>query len=330
MQPKATASLQLTYEYILTGPAMAYKRPRCLLLTFDAFSTLFHPRRPVPELYSSVASSFGLPQAAVAPVRLQAAFKNAFKAQSKVYPNYGRDKVLRGEYEGPRQWWAGVLRATFAEALGKHDIELPGGMIDKLLDMFASQEGYSLYDDVRTFFDKLSGFKQEHPFFDSIVTGVISNSDDRVPAVLKSLGLSVGNTRADIDRSSTQLPGFEESVGQDFEIDASNKSDLNMIITSYEAGQEKPGRLIFDVAIRQAKSLLKDINSVSNYNAENVKWTCIHVGDDLAKDHQGAIDAGWHGILLDRETTYSRNPKGVTIIHSLEALLPEIQRYTSN
>ncbi|OKL61759.1 hypothetical protein UA08_02355 [Talaromyces atroroseus] len=309
---------------------MSHKRHRCLLLTFDAFATLFHPRRPVPELYSSVACAFGLPKAVVAPANLQAAFKNAYKAQSTVYPNYGRDKVLRGEYGGPTQWWADVLRATFAEALGKQDADLPGGMIDRLLGTFASQEGYSLYDDVRPCFDGLRDFKKENALFDSIVTGVISNSDDRVPAVLKSLGLSVGNTRADIDRSSTQLPGFEETVGQILGNDAPNKSDLNMVITSYEAGEEKPNRLIFDVAVRQAMRFLVHASSITKDDADNVEWTLIHVGDDLAKDHQGAIDAGWHGILLDRNMTLSESPKDVTIIHSLEALIPEIKRYKPN
>lgn len=322
---------------------MAIKPRRCLLLTFDAFSTLFHPRRPIPELYSSIAASFGLPTTAITPTRIQTAFKNAYKAQSKSYPNYGRDKVLRGEYGGPRQWWADVIRATFTEVLDKKETRttdlLPDGMIDTLLDTFASRAGYSLYDDAKPCFDRLRSYKrrqrekQQNPYFDYVVTGIISNSDDRVPAVLKSLGLAVGGTRADADRSSTQLPGFETSL--DLENIENKKNlgnsghipyfefDLNMIITSYEAGEEKPNRLIFDVAARQAERLLKlDVSET-----ENVEWTRVHVGDDLAKDCQGATSAGWRGILLDRDTAYSEIDKGVTVIQSLEGLLSDIERY---
>ncbi|KAJ5628584.1 hypothetical protein N7490_010812 [Penicillium lividum] len=34
--------------------------PRTLLLTFDAFDTLFHPRKPVPGQYASTAHEYGL------------------------------------------------------------------------------------------------------------------------------------------------------------------------------------------------------------------------------------------------------------------------------
>lgn len=306
---------------------MAHARHRCLLLTFDAFATLFHPRRPIPEVYTSVANAYGLSETPIAPATLQTAFKKTYKAESKAYPNYGREMVLRGEYGGPKQWWTGVIKSTFANALDKSDLKLPAGMVDRLIETFASQEGYSLYGDVRPFFDQLGEYKTRQSDFDCIVTGIISNSDDRVSTVLRSLGLSVGRTRADEDRSSTLLPGFEEAVSKDSDARGFYLDDLNMVITSYEAGQEKPNRLIYDVAARQVNRLLST-HKWTKTDLDNIDWTRIHVGDDFAKDYQGATDAGWQGILLDRDNTAS-DSLDVEIINSLETLLAKIRLYAA-
>ncbi|KAL3707093.1 hypothetical protein TMatcc_008106 [Talaromyces marneffei ATCC 18224] len=282
---------------------MAHARQRCLLITFDAFATLFHPLHPIPEIYASVANSYRLSGTPIAPAALQTAFKKAYKAESKAYPNYGREMVLRGEYGGPKQWWTGVIKSTFANALDKPDLQLPGGMVDR-------------------------EYKTQQPVFDCIVTGIISNSDDRVSTVLRSLGLSVGRARADEDRSSTLLPGFEEATTTNLEEEGFYSKDLNMVITSYEAGQEKPNRLIFDVAARQVNRLL-GAAKWTQYDLDNIDWTRIHVGDDFAKDYQGATDAGWHGILLDRDNTFT-DSSDVEVINSLEALLPKIQRHATS
>lgn len=307
---------------------MAHARQRCLLITFDAFATLFHPLHPIPEIYASVANSYRLSGTPIAPAALQTAFKKAYKAESKAYPNYGREMVLRGEYGGPKQWWTGVIKSTFANALDKPDLQLPGGMVDRLIEIYASKEGYALYEEVRPFFDQLREYKTQQPVFDCTVTGIISNSDDRVSTVLRSLGLSVGRARADEDRSSTLLPGFEEATTTNLEEEGFYSKDLNMVITSYEAGQEKPNRLIFDVAARQVNRLL-GAAKWTQYDLDNIDWTRIHVGDDFAKDYQGATDAGWHGILLDRDNTFT-DSSDVEVINSLEALLPKIQRHATS
>ncbi|KAL1993959.1 hypothetical protein VTN49DRAFT_2628 [Thermomyces lanuginosus] len=293
---------------------------RILLLTFDAYSTLFRPSRPVPELYASVAHSFGLPPSLVTPDRIQVAFKNAFKAESQAYPNYGRAKVLRGEYGGPRQWWSNVVARCFTEILhdGEHDaVPLPEGLIEALLDLFAGSEGYALYDDVRGFFSALRRYKQDGPF-QRVVTGVISNSDDRVPGVLKALGVTVGNVRADQERSSMLLPGFEElDVQSVAAAEQQGDHDVDLVITSYEAGEEKPHRLIFDVTAQQAAKLVEVPESAS--------WTKIHVGDDVEKDYRGALASGWNSILLNRDDHVGDVPADVKAIDSLDKLIPEIE-----
>lgn len=297
-------------------------RAKALLITFDAFSTLFHPRRPVPEIYASIAHSFGLPKSKVTDERLQAAFKTVFKAQSKAYPNYGREEVLRGRYGGPQQWWSDLIKMTFAKVLEDQTNDLPGGMVEKLLHVFASKEGYALYDDVQPFFTEFKKFKAKGAF-EHVVTGVISNSDDRVPAVLRSFGLLIGNVRADRDRSSMELPGFEQLGIEDGRNSMPKEKDIDMIITSYEAGEEKPNCLIYEVAARQAQQCV--FTSSSEFPGDSVEWTRIHVGDDAQKDYTGAIDAGWHGFLISREDTALDVPKNTKRIDSLQELMTEIE-----
>jgi putative hydrolase of the HAD superfamily len=181
---------------------------------------------------------------------------------------------------------------------------------------------------VEPLFQNLKEFKNGNAF-DGVIIGVISNSDDRVPAVLKSLGLSVGNVRADQGRSSMELPGFEERDAASSQQDQSKDNDIDMIITSYEAGEEKPHKLIFDVATRQAKrfAMNSGTTTASEIEAENVHWTQIHVGDDLEKDYQGAINAGWQSFMVTRDG--EKLPSDVKSINSLEELIPEMERYAA-
>lgn len=281
---------------------------RTLLLTLDAFGTLFHPRQPVPEQYATVAHEYGLSRTAITPEKIHSAFKEVFRVQARRYPNYGRADVLRGLYGGPRQWWAEVIRNTFARTLAadrkQEDIQLPPGLVETLLDRFAGDEGYALYDDVAPFFARMREVKRSstRPFV-RVVLVVISNSDDRIVPVLKAFGLCVGDLRADQDRSSMAMPGFEERC------DLSSKSsvnpgevesghDLDLVITSYEAGAEKPNRLIFDVAKRQAQFLAMPHTNYPGPNSDD--WVCVHVGDDYEKDYRAALDAGWESYLLPR------------------------------
>ncbi|KAA8647172.1 hypothetical protein EYZ11_003866 [Aspergillus tanneri] len=446
--------------------------PRTLLITLDAFGTLFHPREPIAEQYASAAVAFGLPHSLMTPGRLQPAFKAVFKAQSQSHPNYGREQVLRGEYGGPRQWWEEIIRGSLkwamnndsdrntgmqtqtpsgqdgkrilqqwemqrtlleqqnerrlallrekreeaqrnvkraminysngdsgiqtqtqthggqnGETLQEIDMQLmlleqqnkrrmdilscqspisgqqqtlppdtdtdassndsredtqkmaktkdclwpspsagdamaqghvmpdiPDALVQHLLHRFSSREGYSLFHDVEQFFTLLGRLKEERGgYFDRIVVGVVSNSDDRVPAVLESLGLKVGKYRAD---EGMGLPGFEER-GEDRESsngesESEGMNDIDLVVTSYEAGEEKPGRRIFDIARRLAEQIL-------GHDGPS-EWTLVHVGDDLRKDYHAAVDAGWTGYFLPRKNT-SQDLEGVKVIHSLVELI---------
>ncbi|KAJ6101774.1 hypothetical protein N7486_004201 [Penicillium sp. IBT 16267x] len=232
-----------------TSTSTSTSTPRTLLLTLDAFDTLFHSREPVPNQYASTAHEFGLSRTAITPQKLKAAFKTTFREQIARYPNYGRADVLRGRYGGPKQWWEEVIRGSFARTLSGTELrdcedlardardnssttatELPAGFVEALIDLFAGAEGYTLYEDVAPFFARMRELKAapRHGRFDQVIVGVVSNSDDRVPAVLKALGLRVGDLRADQDLSSGELPGFEERKVRDVDSGQSTRSDVDL------------------------------------------------------------------------------------------------------
>ena len=322
-----TTTYTTTYNYHHHSITVLYTMPRSLLLTIDAFGTLFHPRLPVPDQYASTAHAFGLSPSLLTSESLQPAFKAVFKAHAKQYPNYGRELALRGCYSGPRQWWEEVIRGSFARALDNNG-DLPEGLVQRLLDRFASREGYALYDDAGEFFARMREVKsrlamqQRFGPFERVVVGVLSNSDDRVPGVLKSLGLRVGDTRADQGVSSMRLAGFEErsSSSTPSSEEGGHANDLDLIITSYEAGEEKPNPAIFEVAKRQAMRLCDDGGDVSN-------WACVHVGDDYNKDYRAAIDAGWEGYYLPREGDSQVQQQDAKTIHSLSDLFDILEGY---
>lgn len=210
---------------------------------------------------------------------------------------------------------------------GNVDTKLPDGMIEVLVNRFAGAAGYTLYEDVAPFFARMRAIRcprNTQRSFDRVLLGVVSNSDDRVPAVLKALGLRVGDLRADQDLSSMELPGFEERRGPQNQChsQASSKggsdhtdTDLDLIITSYEAGEEKPNRLIFDVARRQAQLLAREETHTHGSTPVGVddpdEWVCVHVGDDYEKDYLAAMDAGWRSYLLSRGE--EQEPRAETI-----------------
>lgn len=221
-----------------------------------------------------------------------------------------------------------MIRGSFARALNNNG-DLPEGLVQRLLDRFASREGYTLYDDAEEFLARMREVKsrlamqQRFGPFERVVVGVLSNSDDRVPGVLKSLGLRVGDTRADQGVSSMRLAGFgERSSTTPSSEEGGQVNDLDLIITSYEAGEEKPNPAIFDVAKRQAMRLCD-----GNGEGDASNWACVHVGDDYSKDYRAAIDAGWEGYYLPRGDDSQVQQQDVKTIHSLTELFDILEAY---
>ncbi|KAI7847042.1 HAD-like domain-containing protein [Circinella umbellata] len=110
----------------------------------------------------------------------------------------------------PRHWWEELVYDTFIEAgVSKKELDPKfEKLFDSLYMRFTSDRGYSVFPDAVDCLKEL----QKH----NIYTGVISNSDERLTQVLKSL----------------RLTGY-----------------LHFVLPSYRAGYEKPDKEIFDRAL---------------------------------------------------------------------------------
>ncbi|OJD14856.1 hypothetical protein AJ78_04832 [Emergomyces pasteurianus Ep9510] len=297
--------------------------PRTLLLTLDAFHTLFHPRLPVPIQYAQVAQSLhfpphfsrnNLPTADLA-AKISIAFRAAYKDESARRPNFGRKVTGFG---GPREWWANVIRGCFkrvvagdvgdADEVGEVEV-VPEELVQRLLTRFESREGYLLYPDVEEFVARMRRWREKErrtrlgseangvvrlPGFERVVIGVISNSDDRIASILTSLGVRVGPLGWTTAAAAAPVPSDEAGPSG-----SSPLADIDFIVTSYEAGEEKPHRKIFDFAKERAKECLEMDASLTWM--KDTEWSYLHIGDHYDNDYEGAINAGWDSFLLPRD-----------------------------
>ncbi|KAL1609962.1 hypothetical protein SLS60_001627 [Paraconiothyrium brasiliense] len=261
---------------------------RNLLLCFDAFDTLYKPNVAVPAAYAFAAQRAGIDCVAdgtsAKPVEQWSAkdyepvyksFKQAYKRQSAENPNYGKATGL-----GAEKWWANVIRATFLPFL-KPQQEVPDALISELLQRYSSSEGYDLFPDAKAFFNILREARSQassgSPWkWDRTVVGVISNSDDRVPSILSSLGLNVKPRR--IGSSIQHIAEAE---------------DISFVVHSYDVGYEKPDSRIFNAATDILAASSASIGPIDDYKR-------LYVGDSLSHDYIGAEKAGWHSVLIDR------------------------------
>lgn len=69
---------------------------------------------------------------------------------------------------------------------------------------------------------------------------------------------------------------------------------FDFILTSYEAGVEKPNPKIFDLALYETKKIIT--------NEVILPHECLHIGNELVKDYQGARNVGWKSVLINSET----------------------------
>lgn len=145
--------------------------------------------------------------------------------------------------------------------------------------------------DVRSIFDKLRDHRQEKSY-GSLVVGVVTNSDDRVPDVLSSLGLHVSSIRYGSDPA---LP----------KINAKEEYDIEFSVMSFDVGAEKPDARIFQAAETMLKSEKLDLPAEIDTDAAS--WQKIYVGDQYSKDVVGPLNAGWNAVLIGPQEQVSKH-----------------------
>lgn len=130
----------------------------------------------------------------------------------------------------------------------------------------------------------------------SLQVGIVTNSDDRVPSILSSLGLHVMARRLD---SPHALAGWTL---------LDDNADIHWVLMSYDAGFAKPDSRIFDCA---KEKKLGDRNEDCVY---------LHVGNDFDQDYHAASRAGWQSLFLDRDHGYAQVERASDRIESLVSL----------
>jgi len=99
---------------------------------------------------------------------------------------------------------------------------------------------------------------------------------------------------------------------------AQQAQDIDFCIMSYDVGVEKPHPEIFNAAIFTLESML--VSEGKNYEKED--WDLLYVGDEVAKDAKGAVQAGWDAVLLDRgaevDAAYEGDAPGVEGVVEVE------------
>jgi FMN phosphatase YigB (HAD superfamily) len=193
---------------------------------------------------------------------------------------------------------------------------IPEEVVPKLLHRFTSNEGYTLYDDIRPLFAILRDARahlQQQPApppsttasaqwpWARTIVGIITNSDDRVPDILRSFGLRVGPRRVGKRQGAMARADLDE--------------DISFVVVSYDAGFEKPNHRIYDAAVWMLEECLA-AEAKEGRDMSSEEFEKLMVGDDLEKDVNGPREAGWSALLLDRGLTRTVD-EDVDVIGSL-------------
>ncbi|KAK4811486.1 hypothetical protein QYF61_010385 [Mycteria americana] len=145
---------------------------RLRLLTWDVKDTLLRLRQPVGESYAAEARAHGV---RVQPEALGQSFREAYGAQSRLFPNYGRGQGLSSQ-----QWWADVVKQTFRLS-GVHEDGVLTLMAESLYRDFCSARNWEVLPGAS---ETLSRCCQR-----GFCMGVVSNFDNRLENILSQCNL---------------------------------------------------------------------------------------------------------------------------------------------
>mmetsp|Transcript_37490 Transcript_37490/g.65758 ORF Transcript_37490/g.65758 Transcript_37490/m.65758 type:complete len:320 (+) Transcript_37490:255-1214(+) len=186
-----------------------------------------------------------------------------------------------------KDWWRRCVQRSFELVGTTMTVPEQERVFQRIYSKFGSHAAYGAFPDAIPF------LKWCHRR--GIATGVISNADERYgDSILPMLGLG---------------------------------DDMNFLTFSKTVGFEKPGKEIFQAAMKQAEPWLclvnpdKDEDSFNPHCPPLKPGEVLHIGNDFKKDYIGAKNAGFHAALLDRydekELAYSWRQKGAPVFKDL-------------
>ncbi|TRY54972.1 hypothetical protein DNTS_020729 [Danionella cerebrum] len=139
---------------------------------WDVKDTLLQVRRSVGEQYckEAVLAGLNLPAA-----RVENAFRQNYRQQSRILPNYGRSQGMNSKI-----WWIRLVKDTFAQC-GVDDPVLLDRLGNNLYHNFCGPENWEVFPDSDRTLKSCTalGLKQ----------GVVSNFDLRLEGILQGCGL---------------------------------------------------------------------------------------------------------------------------------------------
>ncbi|KAI5628390.1 haloacid dehalogenase-like hydrolase domain-containing protein 3 [Silurus asotus] len=139
---------------------------------WDIKDTLLKVRRSVGEQYCNEAMRSGLK---IPAIKLETAFREAYRNHSHLYPNYGIAQGMNGQL-----WWTGLVKSTFLQC-GVQDPALLDTLANNLYHSFSGPENWEVFPDSNSTLKSCTalGMKQ----------GVVSNFDRRLEGILQGCGL---------------------------------------------------------------------------------------------------------------------------------------------
>jgi putative hydrolase of the HAD superfamily len=163
-------------DRIITLLEIPNSLPQPQVIFLDAVGTLFGVRGSVGQIYSELASKYGV---SCPPEILDRHFYAAFKTSPPcVFPGVSLDDIPQLEY----QWWKAINQQTFTAAGVWEQFSDFDAFFDELYQYFTTSAAWEIYPDVIV---ALEQWQQA-----GIPLGVLSNFDSRLYAVLKVLDLA--------------------------------------------------------------------------------------------------------------------------------------------
>nr|CAB3252230.1 haloacid dehalogenase-like hydrolase domain-containing protein 3 [Phallusia mammillata] len=270
------------------------------LVTFDVTGTLMRHTGTVGEQYATVICKyFNVNRSENV---LDKAFRKTYREHVKLSPLFGSNHGISA-----KQWWASVFYGTLLatdvipESRLKYvyhqRIERPFLALDSKPSSRTSQLDKAFNDIYYNFqwealphaHEVLKLIYDEYKVKERkiVAVGAISNNDDRISMILKNAGLA---------------------------------KFIDFVITSHEAGYEKPDPKIFQQAIDHA-------NNLKNPNQSNVFIKhLLHIGDSHEKDYLGAIKCGAQALLIDNDKQQHSNGLPSHHVTDLNAVISYVKK----
>jgi putative hydrolase of the HAD superfamily len=211
-----------------------------------------------------------------------------FVCWSTAYPCFGHDKI------SGKEWWRQCVLRSFDLAGATMTEAQQDSVFQRIYSVFGSQAAYERFEDALPFLHWAHRNK--------ITCGLLSNADDRYRKdIIEQAVLTVW--RPVLTHWCYFYTPSGDSILPMLEL---THDEIHFQCFSKELGVEKPDSRFFLAALKEAEASLSMFFSSDDETCTMLRddpllpSQVLHIGNDFAKDFEGARRAGMHAILLDR------------------------------